>query len=285
MGVSMVCSHRKLGCKHQNEDNMASYQSLQVIVVSIPEDLTRREILKNRFPLYYDQFEFIDAVDMRRSNNTHHDAPPPCSYNKRKPLSGPEIGCALSHIKALEYFLTGPSPYVLILEDDVIGLDNDINRIIELTSYIPDDTIVICGGQQGLRGWRNLYGKSELSDNVFRIHKMSKRFLSRACCYLVTRSVARQLIRRQYKCLDRADHWQKLLSNDINVYFCNILMHPFELGSSHIELGRQAYKRESIIRRIFRDGFIRTIINNLIKLYSRIIYPVFGYTRISTRNK
>lgn len=46
-----------------------------------------------------------------------------------KILTPGEVGCALSHVKALEYFLETDDSYCLILEDDIKGGDKELNEL------------------------------------------------------------------------------------------------------------------------------------------------------------
>lgn len=59
-------------------------------------------------------------------------------------LSPSEMGCALSHKKALEQFLASDNELGLIFEDDVTGYDDDIKRAFEIASILPKNSLLHC---------------------------------------------------------------------------------------------------------------------------------------------
>jgi len=62
-----------------------------------------------------------------------------------KQMSPGELGCTMSHIKALEQFLKSDNDVALILEDDIMGTDENIQKLIDLNvSSIDDNSIVMC---------------------------------------------------------------------------------------------------------------------------------------------
>lgn len=145
-------------------------------------------------------------------------------------MSGGEIGCTTSHLKAIKHWYeTSDSPYAIIMEDDC---SLDLVRFWNFTwkdfySKIPYDwdvvqIAIICTG-----------------DIHLRIHKRFVNEFSTAC-YLVTRHHAEKLIRLhcrgdKYK-LDNGVRPRPvaddLIYNSGNTYSLPLLLYRIELGSS-----------------------------------------------------
>ena len=103
--------------------------NIPIYLVSLEQDTKRREELKLRFPNHYDDFIQINAVDGRKiSAKEYYDKTIEYFIKTNKTMSPSELGCTLSHIKALEEFIKTNNNYALILEDDVIGEDKDIKK-------------------------------------------------------------------------------------------------------------------------------------------------------------
>src|SRR5690554_7645668 len=107
-----------------------TYTKPNIYLVSLEQDTERREKLKERFPETYNEFIHINAVDGRiLSAKEYYQKTLPYFISQNKVMSPAELGCTLSHIKALEAFLQTNEPYALILEDDVIGSDQDLDSL------------------------------------------------------------------------------------------------------------------------------------------------------------
>ncbi len=145
-------------------------------------------------------------------------------------MSGGEIGCTTSHLKAIKHWYeTSDSPYAIIMEDDC---SLDLVRFWNFTwkdfySKIPYDwdvvqIAIICTG-----------------DIHLRIHKRFVNEFSTAC-YLITRHHAEKLIRLhcrgdKYK-LDNGVRPRPvaddLIYNSGNTYSLPLLLYRIQLGSS-----------------------------------------------------
>lgn len=112
-----------------------------VIVISLEKAKERRQKMQDQLlELQIDGF-IMDAVDGSKL--------PPEELNKKISLPNGwrqgelfkpgEVGCMLSHIKALEWARDKNWPYLILLEDDTI-LSEDFNRRLKiLFSIIPND--------------------------------------------------------------------------------------------------------------------------------------------------
>ena len=146
-------------------------------------------------------------------------------------MSGGEIGCTTSHLKAMKHYLeTSDSPYAIMMEDDCS---------LDLVSYwnftwndfmakVPYDwdlvqIAVICTGDVNLR-----------------IHKRFVNEFSTAC-YVISRHHAEKMMRLHWRGEDkyRLDNGVKpravaddLLYNSGNTYTIPLLLYKLEMGSS-----------------------------------------------------
>lgn len=252
-------------------------RQLKVYVISLPEDQHRREAMRTRFGAIYDKFEIIDGVRLPAKQSLAD------IYGQRAydpMLTVAELGCALSHVSALENFLRSGTDYALILEDDAIGCAEDIVDISSLIQQLPLDAFLLCGGQEGLRGQLYNYGKPTSITGVFQIPEITKKFFTRACCYCVTRPSATHLLATQKKSLGLSDDWETYFRGWRNFFFTRKILHPTCLIDSNIEPTRVINKPEGEFSRIRRDG-VRKVLNRFFsKLLIRKLSRPLGLIRI-----
>ena len=144
-------------------------------------------------------------------------------------MSGGEIGCTTSHLKAMKEFLKTDSPYAIMMEDDCsLDLVQTWNWTWkELFAHFPYDydvvqIAVICTG-----------------DLHVRLHKRFVNDFSTAC-YVITRHHAEKLVRfhcrgEKYK-LDQGAKPRAvaddLIYNSGNTFAIPLLVYKYELGST-----------------------------------------------------
>lgn len=249
-----------------------------IYVVSLPRDSLRRSRLRQQFGDIYDRFIIVDATDASVLPDRR---PAQCRCNRRRPLTIVEEACALSHREVLQRFLAGGAAACVVLEDDVEGGVAAVEKALKLMNEVPEDAFVLLGGQQGLRNRYFVYGRRlELAGGAaWQLSRIDRRFISRACCYGLTRKAAARLLEHQDRCLDRADNWRRLLRGCGAVYMTDLLAHPVDLSASHIEAGRAAVTGASSVRRIWADGVIYTIATALLKLTWPSIAKCLGFER------
>lgn len=255
------------------------FKGMEIHVISLADDYRRREVLASRFPERFSSFKFVDALDFRLGAPSAVMESVKCRRLVRNPLSAAEVGCALSHLKALEIAASGRAKSVLILEDDVIGTDDAVSMVEALVSALPEDHFLLCGGQEGLKGRRFLYGQS-YRGVAYRVPKVLTRFTARACCYAVSPNVAARVAERQRNCLDRADHWRALLKEEENIFYAKLFSHPLDLTQSHLEGDRFLVKQRSPLRQAWGDGFGYAAATQAVKLASPALAKMFGWTKL-----
>lgn len=202
-----------------------------------------------------------------------------CFYSKTFLLMTPgEVGCALSHMKAYEHIIYSDEEYALILEDDVIGEDEDIekvqNLLSELMKYYGDNFVWIVGGMEGLSK-KYLYVKKTTVPDVYVVHRLSRRHISRTVCYVITKTAAKQILESQRKCLAVADCWDLILPRNIVILYSNILKHPIEQESSiHLERVQVRIRRRKMLISIIKEWF-STQCDRIFLKFTKI----FGYRK------
>lgn len=124
---------------------------MRIYLISLKNDNFRREVLENQFPRTFSNFKIIDAINGREANAGEYFNNIRKFFKKTKRLLTPsEVGCTLSHLKALNSFLESNDKYALILEDDIQGNDQDILDILNIVDSIRNlDGVFIFGGQEG----------------------------------------------------------------------------------------------------------------------------------------
>ncbi len=91
-------------------------------IISLPEDKLRRERLSqslDKIDMGYSIIEGIDGRSFDVQNHPSYDVKKRHRYFGRDLLGG-ELGCLLSHKKALETLVNSPHPYAIIFEDDAV---------------------------------------------------------------------------------------------------------------------------------------------------------------------
>lgn len=192
---------------------------------------------------------------------------------RQRVLSPGELGCAMSHIAALEHFLNGEDQYAIIYEDDATVKNIQLySEIIKNIEGIHGPVLVHLGGQEGLVGMRRLYG-ARLGGGLWELHPFALRWLWRTCGYVVNRSMAKMIIDKQKKCTTMADSWSHFCKGaDVSVYFKNIVTHPEELSESSIENDRVTLESVGYVVKFIRRVSNFMVLSFLVLSRYRKIY-------------
>lgn len=226
-----------------------------ILLISLDVDIERRAELKKRFVKYFPFFNIVSAVDGRLiCAGEYYKKISEANEHKRIVTPG-EVGCTLSHIKALEEYLSSNFENCLIIEDDVIGCDNDLLKIKNIIDKNKEADILICGGQEGLLTRKFICGDA-LDGDVYKVHPKSYKHLFRTCAYYLSRKAAEDILDFHKKNFGLVDNWKKIaLSTQYAVFISPVLKHPEDLKLSHIELERK--KSQSKIKKY--DKYITRI--------------------------
>lgn len=256
---------------------------MNIYLVSLIADEKRRIQLTSKFPKNYPNMKWIKAVDGKDLAAKEY-----FLYIKKyltinkKLLTPSEVGCTLSHIKVLKEFLKTSEKYCLILEDDIVGQDEDIEYLENLIKKIDFNGVLVCGGQDGLNYWKYILGKKYI-DDVYIISNFSIRFIARTCCYVVSRDFAIHLLNYHKSNLSLADDWFNLLKNTkYDFIYSNVLHHPLDLSNSHIENERANFyiNETNFFKRVLKQGVLWKIYNRIRIDIHRWILILKGYKKI-----
>ena len=248
---------------------------IPIYLISLKKDTKRRERLKENFIESFKDMQIIEAVDADNITSKEYFNHTIKYYKKYKRIMSPsELGCTLSHIKTLKTFLDTDHKTALILEDDIIGEDNNLDEIKNITSSLLENSLVILGGMDGLNK-KNLLGKrADFNDQLLKIPRPLHRNLNRTCCYLLTRTSAKAILDSHNELLNIADKWDIFFSNtSIDIYYIKLLKHPTDTSESVIEKERNLANVKRIkfpIKELVRVG------RRLVVLY----YKLLGYEKV-----
>jgi glycosyl transferase family 25 len=177
--------------------------------------------------------------------------------NKTRPLTPAELGCTLSHLKAIEDFVNSDADYAYIFEDDV-KLKVDFN-FEQYLSFLGNGFILSLGGIS-LYICKNVKGK--LSGSFFGkpLLCVDKNFydcIFYAMGYVLDKTAATRLL-EFHKTVSVIDHWSLLLARypELKYYMCDLLDHPevsvINQTNSDIEHERQGHATMDMKPRLIR---------------------------------
>ncbi|WP_459818870.1 glycosyltransferase family 25 protein [Galenea microaerophila] len=261
---------------------MSNKRNIPIYLVSLNSDLERRNNLAKQFPKFFGDMINIEAVDGREMDaRSYFNKVLPLFQKSNRLISPAELGCTLSHIKALEAFLKTEHKHALIIEDDIIGSDKDIENIFNLISSLDQYALLICGGQEGSRSKRFVVGKEINNDGLWKISSFSYAYILRTCCYVVTRASAEQILNRQKEMLVLADDWSYFFKDtNSHIFYSGHLSHPVDLSNSHIEVDRNNFKQKFILKNALSFPFLKKAVKRIYRELGLVVNKFFGFKRI-----
>lgn len=127
----------------------SSFLTLVINLDRAPDRMTRLAQRLQALGMFWERVSAVDgqAIDWR--NPSHLDLDEFHRRHGKSPLSG-EVGCYLSHVKAIETFLASAAHYALILEDD-IQLNDDLPVVLRSLQDCPQawDLVKLSGVHRG----------------------------------------------------------------------------------------------------------------------------------------
>lgn len=248
--------------------------SIGVYVISLEDEIERRNriILQLKEPFF-----FIDAIDMRQmdeNNMVQYINRDALKYPKvRNTITRGEVGCSLSHLKALDKFVQDGYEYALIIEDDALLPSNYLELITDICEKItiPWDVILLGYSKLKFSEATNFYKMEpilvEQKINIFELGKPWRNWTSGTVSYLINKNAAKRFIKKHNgKVFTVADDWDYFKNNfELDILHCRplIVFEDFDNLKSSIESERGTYiAKESTILIFFRilRGYIRKLI-------------------------
>lgn len=255
---------------------MVSKNEMPIYLISLKSDGERRKKIAESFPHHFNKMITIEAVDGRKlSAKEYYSKTLPYFMSSGKLMSPAELGCTLSHIHALEKFIASGESSALIIEDDIMGNDRTISDVFDINAHLNNNSLLICGGQDGLSATKYLFGRPVINNLLFRLVKFSHDHILRTCCYVVTRKSAKIILDKNKESLMIADSWGKyFIGYEIDIYFSNLFHHPVDLTSSHIEIDRAVFKKKSFLSKLRSVSYIGRTSKNI---FFYVLYKCLGY--------
>lgn len=242
----------------------------KIFVLSMASDFERRAKIETSLNLVGLNFIFVDAIDGR------------INHIKRSPnskLTNTEAACSLGHLNIYKSLVSSSDEYAIILEDDVSIIENNIHLLKDLIEKI-DCTlpaVYVLGGQEGIRSAKYFVGKKVASlghINILQSYKSSD-YIFRTCCYLITKTAAKNIISLNQDLIFAADSWYEFKNRQLILepYLVQpgLFAHPTDLTSSHIEASR---RQNNKYKGFFKKYF--SIFLRLIKYVVRVIQCRFS---------
>lgn len=250
--------------------------TLSVFLVSLEADEARRSALCRSAPELFADAVCVKAIDGRKLDAKHYYSKITGEFIRCGRLMSPaELGCTLSHIRALELFLESNTEKALIIEDDLIATDSDYAEVKRYVQYMSEHSLYICGGQDGLNSQKYLYGKALNNEKtLFKLSAFSKRYVLRTCCYVVTRSVARHILAIHEDGPTIADNWGRICGSEINVLFSTSFCHPLDMNLSHIESERHLRKKLSFWQKALRFESYYNLFLRVQKVFVLLLFKI-----------
>ena len=259
---------------------MTSYAGIPIYLVSLKKDIDRRSALSKRFPLYYSSFYHVEAVDGRKlTSKQYYEYLIPHWKVKHNIISPSEVGCTLSHIAALEQFMLTDQLFALIFEDDVIGNDNDIRRAEEITSFLDQNSLLLCGEQPRYISKKCQFGV-KISNELYSVLPFSYSYIFGTFSYIVSRKSAQAIIEHHNKMLDKADSWGSILKDtSIKMYYSSMFTHPEDVSFSQIESERTVQHKGFFQKLTSPDAF-SIVLRRLKMELMAFFYRLMRYSKL-----
>ncbi|EAW1148523.1 glycosyltransferase family 25 protein [Salmonella enterica] len=219
-------------------------ENVDFCIISLVHHVERRERLINEMGKYKIQCRVSNAIDGRKLLADEYFSLFKANSSKlfgRGFLTPSELGCFLSHRKALSEFIMSDKQWLVILEDDVIPNDN-VRELPGAILSFNESSIYILGGQDGLKSFsRVVMGKETDKEKIRKVLLGTYRWMYRTCCYCIDRKGAKNIIKLMNDQRFFSDDWSFIMKNANlkNLFYGNYFTHPVDLSSSSIEAERK----------------------------------------------
>jgi len=198
----------------------------EILILSLPEAAARRRLVHAQldFP-GMPSYRVLEAVDGsaldERALAAGYDEQAAIRHCGR-PLTRPEIGCAMSHLAAYRTMLERNLPLALVMEDDaLIGLHamQVLRRLVRMIDPSRPEVVLLSrAGRTSAWGGR----KVDRNHRLYRVHGANG-----AYGYLITQAAARTMLQALHPVRTPADDWRHLMRARIVQVFALV---PYCIG-------------------------------------------------------
>lgn len=233
----------------RNNLSLGEVNMLHIFIVSLQQDVEKRETISKTLKDFGLKFSFVDAIygkDLPDSTlNSFRKKSTGKIVDRGFPATPGEIGCTLSHLKAYQKVIDRGLDWACILEDDAI-LDERFEMFIKQfqSTNLDSHNLYLLGGQtpnskrlimKSIKNIRNI-GSQKFHKTI-----KSEKIIYRTCCYLISSDLAKSLISLGKNKLILADDWAYLIEKGLirNIYLAEFVEHPIDLVDSNIQRERE----------------------------------------------
>ncbi|OBU32394.1 hypothetical protein CTM93_20045 [Photobacterium phosphoreum] len=221
--------------------------SIDFYIISLKKDVERRKEITCQLNKLNIKSNIIDAVNGKELSAINYFNNMKCCNSKfrgRRFLTPSELGCYLSHKKALSEFIKTDKDILVVLEDDVSLVNKNIFYDIKLAEefILNNNSVFVLGGQDGLKSFKRVILKKDINTNFFKkVSRLSTRFIYRTCSYMINRTVALEILNLMDKYSFFIDDWNLIVNKTDakNIYYAYWFSHPVDISNSTIEIERR----------------------------------------------
>lgn len=255
-----------------------------IYLISLEDDLKRRSELAKRFPEAYPKMHWIKAINGKKiSALDYFNFTSKFCKKYQRVLTPSEVGCSLSHINALKNFLETGEEYALILEDDIIGSDETIDKLEYFFKQYKFEGVCICSSQDMHGKQKYILAKPINNSSVYCISTFSIEFFYQTSAYLISREAAKLIISKQENFMHYADAWSFFMESS-NLYFLYTKQfeHPVDVAlDSNIESERSVFRLdENFFKRILEQGIFWKVYNRIRNDTVAFFLMLLGFKKI-----
>jgi glycosyl transferase family 25 len=163
---------------------------IPILVISLAVDAERRARMRAQLERRGLPFRFLDGVDGRAMTEKEREQAAPLQARRYwSHLTAGEIGCALSHLAAIQTIASGPHPFGIVFEDDVT-IDPGFPQFLAVLERNPPPFDVMWLAQSPPKNHRAIMRVGRLGDRQIRA-RVYLDYTAAAAIY--TREAARRI--------------------------------------------------------------------------------------------
>jgi len=192
---------------------------IKFYVINLDRSYERLELISSQFSIQKIDIERISAIDGMKLNMSKEANDAACKSEMGRSIQPGEVGCFLSHRKALKAFIDSGSDFAVILEDDALLSYDFFNGINNLCGFIAKNKHSnLCAVNLGPSDYKYTTKITAFSNmNLMKAH----RFPMLATGILWTRNGANLVLEQQEKIKYPYDNYLRILltksSNGLSV--------------------------------------------------------------------
>lgn len=192
-------------------------QNFGFYYINLKDSKDRLQNLKQKFKNFGD-FACVEAVSYKEIQvSQFFDISQKYFHEVFKTILPAEVGCTLSHIKALQTFLQSKNKFAIIFEDDIDANDEIFAQIAKKAQNLDENFVINCY-KQDLKISKYVFLK-QIDENFYQINNFSKQFIKSAAVYAIDRKAAQEFLKSQEIFIKKSDDWHLILSNASFFYY------------------------------------------------------------------